>query len=146
MYITHRPSLNKLKYWHTENPRGLYDSLRLNRDIQENDLDIYEVTDGTEELMCKKSFSFPGENTLTITRKVLTEQEVTHAVEWYDLPEESYPHFYTQAEQDTIAANKLLSNKEDWAAVPTKDVISVMKNQSEEVIQTIAVTKLNPFV
>jgi len=150
MYITIRPSINKVKMWHNvRDAEALYNSLIFNRDILASDLDIYKVTCNSRELKEKLNFELIENGTkIEFSREIFGEKTVLVSTPWNDtsgtIDESETP--YTDAELADIAFNFKEPDRNNWREVPNKNTNKIVEEITYEVVQTISVIKLNPFI
>jgi hypothetical protein len=146
MYITIRPSLNKIKAWHNvKSPENTYSSILVNRGIESSDLDIYKVTCKASSLKEKLNFRFIDSNTkIEFFTKKIVDGFITVTLNWFEIDKNMRQALYTGPEL-TIIADNMTKEESLWATVPTKDMQITDYIEEEEIIQTICVEKLNPF-
>lgn len=150
MYITIRPSLNKIKIWHNvKDAAAFYNSLIFNRSILASDLDIYKVTCNSKELKEKLNFELiENGSKIEFSREIFGETTVLVSSPWHDttgtIDENETP--YTESELADIAFNYRESDRTAWREVPNKNTNKVVEEITYEVVQTISVIKLNPFL
>jgi hypothetical protein len=140
--ITIRSSLKKIKIWHNvSSPDSLYSSLMVNRGIPSSDLDIYSVNCGSSELLCKEDYVFSDPNTLELRKSFMSGYDsVTELCPWGVADMDSYSE---AVQQDVIHNQK---NPSDLREIPDGTRVVMHEKYDYEVVQTISVTKLNPFV
>jgi len=144
--ITHHKGLSKLKIWlNVSSASDLYNSLKDNRGILEDDLDIYQITSGHSGLLQKENFEFSDASTLCIKHKVPSFIEESMDVDWWVVSDYTQEASYSAEDLAIIASNKLESDKSLWVEVPRITVVSQLPSSIDEVCDTITVSKLNPF-
>lgn len=99
--ITHRPSLEKIKLWdNVQNVSVFCSTLKINRGIPDEDLEVYKVSDSTDSLGQFHEYSFSG-NELSLKECTSTVNGNIY-IHWTTLSTDEREMYYSVSELQDI--------------------------------------------